>query len=102
MGKRRPGAPWIVLAVLMALSIALLSARPLAAASADDSVKDSFRKMGKAVGKAGKEVGKSAAEAGKAVGRESQKIWYRGVRVSKPALEKAKEETRRAIRKNMR
>ena len=55
--------------------------------------------MGRAIEKAGKKAGESAAQAGKAVGKESRKIWYRGVQVSRPALEKAREEARRAIRK---
>jgi hypothetical protein len=70
-------------------------------AKADDSVTDSFKKMGKAIGEAGKEVGKSAAKAGKTLGRESEKVWYKGVQVSKPALEKARLETRRAIEKSL-
>ena len=70
-------------------------------ARGEDSMKDSFKKMGKAVGQAGKEVGKSAAKAGKAIGRESQKVWYRGVQVSKPALEKARAETRRGIQQTL-
>ena len=70
-------------------------------ALAEGSVKDSFKKMGKAVGQAGKEVGKSAAKAGRTVGRETQKVWYRGVKVSKPALAGAQAETRRAVQKSM-
>jgi len=70
-------------------------------ALAEGSVKDSFKKMGKAVGQAGKEVGKSAAKAGRTVGRETQKVWYRGVKVSKPALERAQTETRRALQKSL-
>ena len=68
---------------------------------ADESMKGSFKKMGKSIGQAGKEVGRSAAKAGKVLGRESQKIWYRGVKVSKPALEKAQLETRGAIQKSL-
>jgi len=71
------------------------------AASDDGSVKGSFKKMGKAIGQAGKEVGHSAAQAGRVVGRESQKIWYRGVQVSKPALERARTETRRGLQKTL-
>ena len=40
-------------------------------------------------------------QAGKAIGHESQGVWYRGVRVSKPALEKARLETRRGIQKSL-
>ena len=68
---------------------------------AEDSVKDSFKKMGKAVGQAGKTVGKEAAQAGRAIGRESKKVWYRGVQVSKPALERARAETRHAMKKTL-
>jgi hypothetical protein len=46
-------------------------------------------------------VGKSAAKAAKTLGRESQKVWYRGVKVSKPALERARVETRRALQKSL-
>jgi len=82
------------------LSLALLAALG-APAFGDDSMKDSFKKMGKAVGQAGKDLGHSAAQAGRAIGRESQKVWYRGVQVSKPALEKAKAETRHAMQKSL-
>ena len=88
---------WFVGTVLM-LHLMILCA-PFA--GADDSMKGSFKKMGKAVGQAGKEVGKSAAKAGRALGRESQKVWYRGVEVSKPALERARSETRRALQKSL-
>jgi len=68
---------------------------------ADDSLKDSFKKMGKAVGEAGKTVGKEAAQAGRTIGRESKKVWYHGVQVSKPALERARVETRQAMQKTL-
>jgi hypothetical protein len=68
---------------------------------AEESVKDSFKKMGKAVGQAGKAVGKEAAQAGRTIGRESKKVWYRGVQVSKPALERTRVETRRAMQKTL-
>ena len=101
MEKRHPNARRIALFILLALLALLLSTTVLSAASGDESIKNSFKKMGKAIGQAGKEVGKSAAEAGRVVGRESEKIWYRGVQVSKPALEKAQVETRRAIQKSL-
>ncbi|HEU5181679.1 MAG TPA: hypothetical protein VFW45_12890 [Candidatus Polarisedimenticolia bacterium] len=68
---------------------------------ADDSVKDSFKKMGKAVGQAGKAVGQEAAQAGRTIGRESKKVWYRGVQVSKPALDRARAETRQAMKRTL-
>jgi hypothetical protein len=89
--------------IAMSAALTLLILLPLLSlpALAEDSMKDSFKKMGKAVGQAGKEVGKSAAKVGKTVGRESQKVWYRGVKVSKPALERARSETRRALQKSL-
>ena len=68
---------------------------------AEESLKDSFKKMGKAVGQAGKAVGKEAAQAGRTIGRESKKVWYRGVQVSNPALERARTETRQAMQKTL-
>ena len=101
MEKRHPGVSRIVLIALLILPFLLLSTTVLPAAPDDGSAKDSLKKMGRAIGKAGKEVGKSAAQAGKVVGKESRKIWYRGVKVSEPALEKAREGARRAIRKTL-
>lgn len=101
MEKRHRARPRIALFLLLSLLILLLSTTTLSALPKDDSVKGSFKKMGKAIGQAGKEVGKSAAQAGKAVGKEAQKVWYRGVRVSKPALERARAETRQAMRKTI-
>jgi hypothetical protein len=101
MEKHHSGARRIAIVTLLVLLALLLSTTALSAYAADDSVKGSFKKMGKAIGQAGKQVGRSAAAAGKVVGHESQKIWYRGVQVSKPALEKARGETRRAIQKSL-
>jgi hypothetical protein len=101
MEKHHLSARQITLFILLALLALLLSTTVLSAASDDGSVKDSFKKMGRAIGQAGKEVGRSAAAAGKAVGRESEKVWYRGVQVSKPALAKAREETRLGIQKSL-
>ena len=95
--KRSRGSP-IFRGILCGL--ALLVAHP-SAASADESLKQSFKKMGRAIGEAGKDAGQAAAQAGRAIGRESQKVWYRGVQVSKPALEKARADTRRAIRRSL-
>jgi len=99
MEKRHPGSGRVILIALLLPLFLSLSTAALPAAPGDDSAKDSIKKMGRAIEKAGKEVGESAAQAGKVVGKESQKIWYRGVQMSKPTLEKAKEEARRAIRK---
>ena len=44
---------------------------------------------------------RNAAKAGKTIGKESQKVWYRGVEVSKPALERARAETRRALQRTL-
>jgi len=101
MEKHHPGARRIAIVTLLVLLALLLSTTALSASAGDDSVKGSFKKMGKAIGQAGRQVGRSAAAAGKVVGRESQKIWYRGVQVSKPALEEARGETRRAIQKSL-
>jgi hypothetical protein len=101
MERRHPSARRIALFILLALLALLLSTTVLSAASGDESIKDSFKKMGKSIGRAGKQVGKSFAEAGRTVGRESERVWYRGVQVSKPALEKARVETRRAIQKSL-
>jgi hypothetical protein len=101
MEKHHPGARRIAIVTLLVLLALLLSTTALSAAAGDDSVKGSFKKMGKAIGQAGRQVGRSAAAAGKAVGHESQKIWYHGVQVTKPALEKARGETRRAIQKSL-
>lgn len=101
MRKRHRPASRIAVITLLILLILFLTSTALSAAPADGSVKESFKKMGKAIGQAGKEVGKSAAKAGKTIGKESQKVWYRGVEVSKPALEKARVETRRALQKTL-
>jgi hypothetical protein len=101
MGKRQRFPSRIAIVTLAALLILFQTSTALSAGPADGSVKESFKKMGRAIGQAGKEVGKSAAKAGKTIGRESQKVWYRGVEVSKPALEKARAETRRALRKTL-
>lgn len=98
--RHRPTSRVAVITLLVLL-ILLLTTTALSAGPADGSVKESFKKMGKAIGQAGKEVGKSAAKAGKAIGKESQKVWYRGVQVSKPALERARAETRRALQKTL-
>lgn len=99
MEKRHPGAGRFALVALLLLPLLDLSTTVLPAAADGGTAGDSIQKMGRAIEKAGKEAGKSAAQAGKAVAKESRKIWYRGVQVSKPALEKAREEARRAIRK---
>ena len=78
MEKRHPGASRIALIALLILPFLLLSTTVLPAAPDDGSAKDSFKKMGRAIGKAGKEVGKSAAQAGKVVGKESRKILVSG------------------------
>jgi hypothetical protein len=101
MGKRQRSPSRIAIVTLAVLLILFLTSTALSAGPADGSVKESFKKMGRAIGQAGKEVGKSAAKAGKTIGRESQKVWYRGVEVSKPALEKARAETRRALQKTL-
>ena len=94
---KRSRASWLL---RVACGLALLFAHP-AAAPADESLKQSFKKMGRAIGEAGKDAGQAAAQAGRAIGRESQKVWYRGVEVSKPALEKVRADTRRAIRRSL-
>ena len=101
MGKRYRPASRIAVITFLVLLILLMTSTALSAGPADGSVKESFKKMGKAIGQAGKEVGKSAAKAGKTIGKESQRVWYRGVEVSKPALERARAETRRALQRTL-